>query len=238
MIPVERELDVAELDRKRRQVTPHISWAALLMKAYGAVAMRWPVLRQAYMRWPWPHIYEHPRNIGLLTVSRRVGDADQLFFGRFKSPERVPLAELQASFQRLREDEITQIRQFKHQARFVRYPMLIRRICWGIVHNMAGASRAKTIGTFGVSLSRVQGCDLTYHLAPVSTVLGCDARPDHGRFRLTLTFDHRLVDAWDIGSIFRDIEAEFHGPLTAELDAMIDAQSGQASGAKRTPAVE
>src|SRR5579862_5239605 len=63
--------NIAELAALRETVTPKIGWSALFMKAFGLVSARCPVLRQIYMKWPVPHLYEHPEIVARMTVARK-----------------------------------------------------------------------------------------------------------------------------------------------------------------------
>ena len=61
-------------------------------KAYSFVAAQRQPLRQAYMPWPWPHIYEHSVNIASVAVERRDGEEDAVFFARVRNPHEQSLA--------------------------------------------------------------------------------------------------------------------------------------------------
>ena len=38
---------------------PRPSWCAIFTKAYAVVAARYPELRRAYLKFPFPRLYEH-----------------------------------------------------------------------------------------------------------------------------------------------------------------------------------
>src|SRR5688572_16438921 len=58
LIVVERPLDLGGTAALR--ASRGIGWQALFMKAFGLTAQRHPVLRRSFVRFPWPHLYEHP----------------------------------------------------------------------------------------------------------------------------------------------------------------------------------
>ena len=229
-IPVAKTLCVPGLDALRQQFQPKIAWAVLLMKAYSIVATRWPQLRQVYVRRPWPHIYEHKDNVCQLAVSRQHEGKDRLFFARFSSPEAFSLIELQRQLTALREEPVDSIKQFQRQLRISRLPWFIRRVLW-FIRSLSGSRCVHYTGTFGISLSRVLGAELGFHIAPVTGVLGCDASPDNpDELHTTLTFDHRIIDAWPIGNILNELEETLNGQIRSELE-MLAAQAPSSEAA-------
>jgi len=58
------------------------------------------VLRQAYLRWPWPHLYQHPYSVAMLAVNRADTAGERLYWGRFIQPETLSLLELQKRLDR------------------------------------------------------------------------------------------------------------------------------------------
>src|ERR1019366_5188118 len=71
-VSIDRRMNLAVLAEARSRCFPKPTWTALFIKAYSIVAARDPALRQSYMEFPWPRIYEHPKNIVTLNVSRNV----------------------------------------------------------------------------------------------------------------------------------------------------------------------
>jgi hypothetical protein len=216
-VPMERTFDLSELSSLRETATPRVSWAVLLMKAYAMVAARRPELRRTYMWFPWPHFYEHFDNACFLAIARNHAGEQRLFYARFDSPEADPLADLQRKFEHYRKAEVLHVKQFRHQIAMSRLPWPLRRLMWWCTLNMSGSGRVHNLGTFGMSLSRIQGADLTYHIAPVTTILGCDPVAENGRPRITLTFDHRVLDGWPAGTVLMELEACLRGPILEEV---------------------
>ena len=139
-IPLVREFDLPELDRLRRQVRPRISWTAMMIKAYAIVARQRPELRQLYMSRPYAHIYEHPRSIAQLTITRQVDGESQLFFARFCEPDISSLIDLQRQYEFIRRAPIAEIKQFRHQMRFARLPSFVRIPVWRLLTDWWGSS--------------------------------------------------------------------------------------------------
>jgi hypothetical protein len=95
LFPVERQFELGELPRLRKLAPVRISWCALFLKAYGAVAAQHAVLRRIYRRWPWPHFYQHPDPVVTIAIHRDHNGHPRLCWGRFTSPQSLSLADIQ-----------------------------------------------------------------------------------------------------------------------------------------------
>lgn len=218
--PIERTLELSELARLRRRARPKISWQVLMMRAYALVARDNPLLRRVYVGWPREYYYEHPENVCLLTISREVEGENQLIFARFNQPENHSLAQLQEQFDNFRSLPLDQIKHFKHQVRFSKMPRFLRRIGWSLLMNWMPASRAKLMGTFGMSLSGLRDTYGTWHLGPGTTILGYDQFCADGFARLTLTFDHRVLDGKPAFDVLASLNSVLRGQMCNELKMM------------------
>lgn len=220
-VPLIREFDLPELDLLRRQVRPRISWTAMMIKAYAIVARQRPELRQIYMSRPYAHIYEHPRNIAQLTITRQVDGESRLFFARFCDPDVRSLIDLQRHYDYIRRAPIAEIRQFRHQIRFARMPSFIRIPVWRLLTDWWGSKRATNLGTFGMSLSRgMYDTKGLFHLGPATTVLGYELLPMQGKSRITMTFDHRVLDGAPATDILEQVCTTLRSDIASELECL------------------
>ena len=218
LIPLLREFDLPELDKLRRKVRPRISWTAMMMKAYATVARHRPELRQIYMSRPYAHIYEHPSSIAQLTITREVEGETQLCFARFCEPDNCSLIYLQRRYEFFRRAPIEDIKQFRHQIRFASLPSLIRKPLWRLLTNWWGSRRAVNIGTFGMSLSQgMYETKGTFHLGPMTTIIGYELLPKQGKSRITMTFDHRVLDGAVATDILEEVCQTLRSNIATEL---------------------
>ncbi|MEZ6094074.1 MAG: hypothetical protein R3C03_07510 [Pirellulaceae bacterium] len=220
------DLNVEELSEIRKQVRPRIAWNVLLMKAYAIVAVDRPELRQLYAPWPWAHLYEHPRNVCLMTFSREHEGEERLFFGRFNSPEHCSLLELQERYDEYREAPVESIKQFRHQIRFAKFPGPVRRLGWWLMRDLWVRKAASHMGTFGMSISGFKDAFGTSHIAPNTTTLGVDVITRGGKSRTLLTFDHRVLDGKPAIDILAELGRVLRGPIVDELLTLRDQASG------------
>lgn len=72
-------INIAPLMAARRAHKPPISHLALLVKALGLVSQRRSQLRLAYMPFPWPHLYLHPRAVASIVTERQWRGEDAIF---------------------------------------------------------------------------------------------------------------------------------------------------------------
>src|SRR5260370_13544989 len=69
-VTVDRRMNLAKLVAARQACLTRPTWYTLFTKAYAIVSARTPELRRSYLHYPWPHFYEHPRNVATLNLER------------------------------------------------------------------------------------------------------------------------------------------------------------------------
>jgi hypothetical protein len=215
LFPLERSCALGELEQVRQSAQPRVSWAVLFLKAYGLLALDYPAFRQTYMRWPWPHLYQHPHSVAMLAVNRVERDGERLYWGRFNGPEEGPLADLQSALDRYKTDPTPSV--FARQLRFSRVPTPLRRLGWWLTLNVSGASRARRLGTFGLSTLAGNGAVNRYHPTCLTTSLTYGPLDRAGRALVTILYDHRVMDGSCVARALADLEAILQGAITREL---------------------
>ncbi len=220
---MQRTMRLAPAATARARCSPRLGWCALFLKAYGIVAAARPQLRWAYLPWPWPHFYEHPESIASITVERRVGDEDAVFMAHIRGPQNQTLAALQGHLRHFKTAPVEQISLFRRILKTSRLPRPLRRLLWWFGLNMSGDRRARHIGTWGVSVTAGLGAVGLKPLSPLTTNLAYGIVGEDGAVDVSITYDHRVLDAGTIGRALADMEAALHGPILAELHGMAPA---------------
>lgn len=216
------DFELSVIDKLRRQTRPKISWNVLYLKAYAMVAQEIPELNQFFVNFPWPHIYQHHKIVGMLTINREFDGHRQLFFARFNNAQQESLAALQKKYDHFRHDPVSSIRQFRHQIRFAKLPRLIRSLGWWVMFELWPQKRATHVGTIGMSFSGYRGIYGHRHLGPSTSILGIDPFPSNGKAHLVLTFDHRILDGIPATEVLNRIHQKLLGPVQDELAQLFD----------------
>jgi len=217
LITFARAIDVSEIAALRARMRPKPAWAVIFMKAYAAVAARTPELRQAVMGFPAARLVESPHNIGMLVVPRVVNNERCILLGRFRSPESMPLPALQSRHDYFHTAPVGEIRQFRHQLRFAALPGFLRRFLFWSACEAVGPWRARTIGTFGITISRLRKSTLSNIIAPWTVAIGVDLDANRGAATTVLTFDHRVFDGLLAVETMSALVRELRGPITREM---------------------
>lgn len=215
-----RVLSAPDLPKLRHNAAQRIAWPMILMKAFALVMRNRPELRQVYMTFPCPHLYESDTITCMVPVNRRVDGRFRLFFARFESPQQRPLHWLQRELVKHSYGPIANIRFFRNQIWFGRLPLPLRKALWQVVWRLSPANRVRYLGNCSFS-QNVQG---TTHglgnFTPQTTSFGHGNLERDGSCRLTFTWDHRVLDALDAWLVLNELEDSLRGPICDELRAM------------------
>src|SRR5438477_2026192 len=135
-VPVQRTLDVSSLAALRERAQPRIGWCALFTKAYARVSEAVPELRQAYVEYPWPRLYQHPHAAASVAIERNLDGATGIFFAHIVQPEAMSLTDLEAALIDARTAPVRE--KFAFDFFFHRLPRFLRRLAWWYLLNLRG----------------------------------------------------------------------------------------------------
>ncbi|HRJ70272.1 MAG TPA: hypothetical protein PK812_11775 [Beijerinckiaceae bacterium] len=190
--------------------------SALLMKGFALVAARHAPLRQAYVKFPWPHLYEYPASVGGVVVEREVEGEAAIFIARVKNPESRPLSEVAALLANAKSAPLASIKDFRLTLALGRFPLLIRRFVWWLGLNL-GRQRANYFPTFLISLLGQGGIGINYPVMPFTLFLSIGPISPEGEVTLTCAFDHRGMDGAVVARGMAELEDALNGPIADEL---------------------
>ncbi len=220
IVTFERRMDLSEVDRARKELSNPPAWALLFAKAYAAVAAACPELRRAYMRAPWPHLWEADECVASVAVEREYRGEPGVFFGFFKAPDRRPLAQMAAELHEWKTKPVEEVPAFRRQIRFTRLPLPVRRFLWWYATVWSGKIKAKNFGTFGVSLTGASGATALNLIGPLAVALNTGVLQDGGALDVRLHFDHRVMDGMTAARALAAMEARLRREIVAELHAL------------------
>ena len=211
----DRIFQLAELAHCRDQAAQRIAWPILFIKAYAQMAADHPVLRQCYMRLPWPHLYEHPQQVATLAIHRQHDDQDWLMWGRFIDPQLHTLPELQEKLDQYRQQPVPKI--FRRQYRLAHFPTPLRRMAWWLSYHLSGKKRCKRLGTH--FLTTISGAGAEIQEPPCIHTSGFTYGPldEAGACRVTISYDHRLMDGHHVAKMLSEFEERLQSEILEEV---------------------
>jgi len=216
-VPVQRRMHLAAVAAARSAAGPRPSWHALFTKAYAQVAQAWPVLRCAYLSFPYAHLYEHPVSVAAVALERRCLDEHAIFFAPISRPETLSLPELDCLLRRFKEQALEKIGPFRRCLQLTRLPRMVRRWLWWYTLNASGQKRAHTLGTWTVIAYPGLGAEPLHPLSPLSTTLSYGVVAPDGAVDVRITYDARLLDGPTVARLLEELERVLTHEVLAEL---------------------
>src|SRR5436305_1300904 len=107
-------MKLAPLVEARAARKPSPTWSALITKAYAIVCADQPLLRTAYMKFPWPRFYEHPTTVVTLNVDRQLAEERIVLHAIIESPEALSLEEIDAVIREHREAPVETFASYRN----------------------------------------------------------------------------------------------------------------------------
>lgn len=195
-----------------------ISWPAIWLKAYALNAQKFPRLSQTWMSWPLPYLYQHHETVGTLVVRRRFENDDWLFWGQITNLESRSLSQIQGDIDRFQNEPVERI--FKRQLWLARKPALFRRMCWWLTFQVSGKKKCKRLGTFFLTTISGQGAEIQDPPSMLTSGFTYGPLDADGKSRVTITYDHRLMDGHHVADILSGLETTLNGTLVDELKSL------------------
>lgn len=234
-VPVERVMDLSPLIAARNACSPRPPWPAILAKA-GAITMQQvPEGRRAFLKFPWPHLYEYPTSVAAIAVDRIFEGEPCILIKLIKDPAAFSLSEITNILRHAKQAPLHEIRDFQRGLRIARLPGILRRPIWWLGFNI-GRQRANYFGTFGVTDIAIGGLESWHPLAPTTLLLTRGASRPDGRVVIRMVADHRVADGVAAFRFMKRIEHVLNGPIAEELRAASNSSIGAGmSNADRSP---
>lgn len=227
--PLARDCDLGPLHRARKERGGDVAWSILFLRAHAILCTRHDVLLQTYFRYPWPGIYQHDEPIGSMMILRKHRGEDRVFAGLFRGLVRKSLADWQHRLDVLRTQDPDEASEFRGQLRMASLPWFIRRPLMWAGLNITGWRRARSFGTFGLTSVGATGA-ISMHPPSIHTSMLTYGPIDaSGKVRVTMVYDHRLMDGIAVGEFLAELEKILNHEIIDELRAMPTAE-GKANG--------
>jgi len=218
-VPVQRRMKLGPLLKARHHCNPRPKWVMLLACGFSHLAAEMPRLRQSYMAFPRPHIYEHSESIATIAVERVYRGEEAVFFPKFYAPDKQPLATLEAHMRYFKDAPVEMIDEFKLGLNVSRLWRPIRRSIWWMALNMSGDIRARAFGTFGISVYSGLGAESLHPISPLTSLLNFGRIDAEGNVDIRLVYDHRVLDGARIARKLKRLEEILNDEVAGDLDA-------------------
>ncbi|MGE3313755.1 MAG: hypothetical protein AB7O26_01480 [Planctomycetaceae bacterium] len=228
----DRCMNLGPLAAVREQLSKRVSWSMLFVKAFGIVAREYPVLRQTCMRWPFPHIYQHPHSVAMVATHREIDGEAWLFWSRFSRPETQTLAELQSSLEDYLHSPAKTV--FLRQWQLSAFPTFIRRFFWWWTLNVSGVKRAKRSGTFFLTTIAGKGAEIQHPPAFLTSNFTYGPLDENHCCRVTIAYDHRLMDGSMVANCLARLETVLNQTIAEELRTIVASERHEAPALRRT----
>ena len=214
----DRTFNIGALTNARKQASVRVSWPAIFLKAYGLNARRFPRLRQTWMTWPTSYLYSHPEHVATLVVHRKFEDDDWLFWGQIPGIEKLELAEIQRKIDEFQTKPVEEV--FRRQLWLARKPAIFRRLCWWLMFQVSGRKKCKRLGTFFLSTISGKGAEIQEPPSMLTSGFTYGPIDEAGNTRVTITYDHRMMDGHHIADILASFERTLQHEMVQELSSL------------------
>ncbi len=199
-------------------------WASLFAKAYGLAAREIPDLRRAYVKFPWPRLYEYPYSTLSMVFEMDYHGEMVILTTLFRQPEDTSIRKLSEAMKRTKNQPIENNRDFRRMFVLARWPMPLRRLIWWLGLNV-GRQRGNYFGTFGITVYSGLGAESLHPISPLTAVLNYGVIGEDGTVAVRIMYDHRVLDGSMVARTLGLIEEKLNGEVLAELKAMAAASA-------------
>jgi hypothetical protein len=175
-----------------------------------------PVLRRAYIKVPWPQLYEYPSVTASLMIEREYNGDRGLFSMLIKNAAGRSLTELCGLIRIGTDAPLDNVKDFRRGLRVAGWPRFFRRWLWWIGLNI-GRQRGNYFGTFGLSVYSALGVDSLHPLSPLTIVVNYGHIGDDGGVNVRIIYDHRVMDGSDVARALIRLEEVLNGEIVNEL---------------------
>ena len=232
-ITVQRRMNLDPVVQARKGLDPRPSWTAIFLKSYALLSQETPELRRAYVKLPWPHLYEYPSTIASLAYEREHGSERVVLLDRIKRPEARSLDQLSRKIRASQSRPLMQVKEFRRALRMARAPGPARRFLMWLGLNI-GRQRPNYFGTFQLSVYSGLGAESLNPLTPLTTLLNYGQIDEHGSVDVRVHYDHRVMDGANVARALERLEVIMNTAVVDELRNRPSAAAGSSVDAGPT----
>ncbi len=221
-VPVQKRMSLAPLVAARAACRERPRWTAIFTKAYSLVAQEFPELRRAYVKIPWPHLYEYPVSKAIIIIERDYHGESGLWSFSIKDPARQSLQDIGDQLQHATTAPVEDIKDFGRAMQFTRLPRPLRHALWWISLNI-GRQRGNYFGTFAVSVYSALNAESLHPLSPLTTLLNYGVMSKDGVLDVRIIYDLRVMNGSTVARALVRLEEILNSVVLEEVRALAPA---------------
>lgn len=225
-VAVQRQMNLGPLAGARMTQHTRSSWTAIFLKGYALLARETPELRRAYVKLPWPQLYEYPVSVASIAHEREYDGERAVLLSCIKCPEGRSITELEASIQAARSQPVLEVRDFRRALRMARAPAPIRWLLMWLGLNIA-RQRANYFGTFQLSVYSGLGAESLNPLTPLTTLLNYGPISEDGLVNVRIHYDHRVMDGANVARALERFEKILNSAVADEVALLAQSVAGR-----------
>jgi hypothetical protein len=190
------------------------------------VAREFPDLRRAYLKIPWPHLYEYPASNASLVIERDYRGEPSLFSISIKDPAGHSLRDLARVIRHAATAPVDEIKDFHRSLRIAGLPRPLRRLMWWLGLNI-GRQRGNYFGTFTLSVYSALNAESLHPLTPLTTLLNYGVISSDGNVNVRIIYDHRVMNGATVARALVRLEEVLNTVVAEELRSLTAHQNGK-----------
>jgi len=226
-VPVQKHMAIADLVVARGACRDRPRWTAIFVKAFALVAEEVPELRRAYVKIPWPQLYEYPTSKASIMIERDYRGEPALCPISVKDPAHQPLSAIGEVLEHASAVPLEDLKEFQRWKRLTQVPRPLRRLLWWVGLNI-GRQRGNFFGTFGVSVYSALNAESLHPLSPLTALLNYGVIDKNGRVTARIMYDHRVMDGATIARALGRMEEILNSVILDEIRSLPGAAAGVA----------
>jgi hypothetical protein len=218
-VPVQKRMSIGALTAARAASRDRLRWTAIFTKAFALVAEEVPQLRRAYVKLPWPHLYEYPTSKANIMIEREYRGEPALCPVSIKDPAHQPLPVIGGLLQQATTAPLENNKDFQRWLQLARLPRPLRRTLWWIGLNI-GRQRGNFFGTFGVSVYSALNAESLHPLSPLTALLNYGVMTNDGSVDVRIIYDHRVMDGATVARALGRMEEILTSVILDEVQSL------------------
>src|SRR5918993_3975493 len=112
-VTVQRRMSLAPLVEARAMLNSRPSWTAIFVKGYALLADETPEFRRAYVKFPWPQLYECPDSVAAVTHERDHDGEKAVLISRIKGPRARGIGEISGLIRDVQTRPVLEVPEFR-----------------------------------------------------------------------------------------------------------------------------